>query len=215
MRRRGKRRTPGRRLGGGGKGMSSSVKFRQSARPWGPRVRSSRAAASKIRRGSRPGGRPAIPPPRQKARCGPERVANGEAQVTQRPFVGVDAQDLAQARRSSAPDESAAAGGGRVGAQKRVDKARPAPAKNRGSPSPALPLARAQAGIVAAETLHFRRILSGPPLAVGLAERRRTALATVGSSVGEQVRVGANHWRMGIVGGALSPVHASYPPRLS
>ena len=129
---------------------SPAQAFRLAARPFGSTARSSRAAASTIRPGSRLGGRlGAITPERQEVRRGPERVADRETEVAQRGFVGVEAQDFgARPRRS-------AARGGRAGRRRRADRRaelrREARARRRrqtaDSPSPALPLARAQAGI--------------------------------------------------------------------
>ena len=64
-----------------------------------------------------------IAPQRQELRRGPERVADGEAQVAQRAFVGVEAQDLGGGggalKRQAGAQRS---GGRRVGAQEGVEK---------------------------------------------------------------------------------------------
>ena len=129
---------------------SPAQAFRLAARPFGSTARSSRAAASRIRAGSRLGGRlGAIAPERQEVRRGPERVADGEAEVTQRGFVGVEAQDFcAKPRRS-------AARGGRAARLRRADRcaerrrAKRARRRRQTADRPPLPFrcARAQAGI--------------------------------------------------------------------
>ena len=104
----------------------------------------------KIRPGSRLGGRPARSRhSRSSLAGGPELLADGEAQVAQRAFVGVEAEDLGASPGALKRQAGAQRpGGGRVAAQEGVEQsASPAPAANSGSPSPALPLARAQAGI--------------------------------------------------------------------
>ena len=70
--------------------------FRLDARPFGSgRARSSRAAASNIQLGSRLGGRPARSRhSRSSFAAGLSCFADGEAQVAQRAFVGVEAEDL-------------------------------------------------------------------------------------------------------------------------
>ena len=162
-------------------------------------ARSSRAAASASRPGSRLGGR--LARSRHSDRrfaAGPSRVANGEAQVAQRAFVGVEAQDLGggggalSARRErSAP----AAGGSRR--RTASSRARPAPAKNRGSPSPALPLARAQRRDAAGGGKAVRfRAFAEVRLArrAGAAAQERPRRGRRGGR--EQGRVGANHVAM-------------------
>ena len=86
-------------------------------------------------------GRPAgaIAPQRQQVRGGPERVADGEAQVAQRGFVGVDAQDLGGGRGALQRQAGAQRpGGGRVGAQERRREAR-VRRRRRTADRPALP----------------------------------------------------------------------------
>ena len=82
---------------------SPAQSFRLAARPFG----SGTSQVQPRRRVEDPprveAGRPAgeVAPQRQKARGGPELVADGEAQIAQRAFVGVEAQDLgARPRRS-------------------------------------------------------------------------------------------------------------------
>ena len=128
---------------------SPTQAFRPAARPLGSTARSSRAAASKIRLGSRLGGRSA--PSRQSDRrlaAGPSgsptakrRSRSAAASVLRRRILA-QAAALCSARRAR---KAPAAGGS---ARRAVSsKASPAPAANSGSPSPALPGARAQAGI--------------------------------------------------------------------
>ena len=70
-----------------------------AARPLGSTARSSRAAAAKIRLGSRLGGRLGdVAPERQELCRRSERVADGEAEVAQRGCVGVEAQDFGAGR---------------------------------------------------------------------------------------------------------------------
>ena len=73
-------------------------------------------------------GRPAgaIAPQRQEVRRGPERVADGEAEVAQRGFVGVEAQDFGGGGGALQREAGAQRpGGGRVGAQIGVEKREP------------------------------------------------------------------------------------------
>ena len=191
----GRRRTPGRR----------PLRPRRPDRPplrkpsgsrrgrSGPQARSSRAAASRIRPGSRLGGRPARSRHSEEVRRGPARVADGEAEVAQRGFVGVEAQDFGRSRGALQREAGAQRPGGRrLGAQnRRRASASPAPAANRGSPSPALPLARAQAGIGAGggKACAVPRVSAGSVCArarvAGGAERRSSK---VRRAVGEQGR---------------------------
>ena len=108
---------------------SPAQAFRLAARPLGSTARSSRAAASKIRLGSRLGGRlSAVAPERQEVRRGSERVADGEAEVAQRGFVGVEAQDFGAGRGALQREAGAQRpGGGRIGAQECVEQSEPGP----------------------------------------------------------------------------------------
>ena len=181
---------------------SPAQAFRLDARPFGSgRARSSRAAASAIRPGSRLGGRPARSRhSRQQLRRGPERVADGEAQVAQRAFVGVEAQDLGGGRGALKREAGAQRpGGGRVAAQEGVEQseagaggeqrialpcpsARPRPGRDRRRRRKGLPFRG------------FRRA----PLRSRRASRaaRERAPPSVWRRVGEQVEIGANHVRM-------------------
>ena len=100
--------------------------------------------------GSRLGGRSA--PSRQSDRrfaAGPSGSPTAKREVTQRGGVGVEAQDFGAgrgARAARAAERKAPAARGSV-RKNASSKASPAPAANSGSPSPALPLVRAQAGI--------------------------------------------------------------------
>ena len=167
-------------------------------------------------------GRPAgaIAPQRQKVRRGPERVADGEAQVAQRGCVGVDAQDFGGGRGALQRQAGAQRpGGGRVGAQdRRRASASPAPAANSGSPSPALPLARAQAGIGAGGGKACR---SGVFAALGFARARFRSGAGTRSPGSASAGRRADRDRRESLGhgeslrGALSRFVARNPPRLS
>ena len=172
------------------------------------RARSSRAAASVIRPGSRLGGRSASH--RAIATGGSRRaepgVAGGEAQVAQRGFVGVDPQDPgARPRRSAAPGEraSAPAAGGSARKMRRAKRPSPAPAaEQRDRPPLPFPLARAQAGIGAGAGKSLA-LLRGfrlsrcafacarpPPNGAGARPRRGR------SAVVEQFEISANHLAM-------------------
>jgi len=73
-------------------------------------------------------GRPAgaIAPVRQEVRCGSERVPDGEPEVAQRGFVGVDAQDFCGSRGALRRQAGAQRpGGGRIDAQGRVEPSEP------------------------------------------------------------------------------------------
>ena len=102
--------------------------------------RSSRAVASRIRRGSRLGDRPARSRHSDKeARGGPKLVANGEAQIAQRAFVGVEAQDLGAGRGALKREAGAQRPGARrVAAQESVEKGERGAGEEAGD-RPALP----------------------------------------------------------------------------
>ena len=148
-------------------------------------------------------GRPAgeIAPERQKVRCGPERVADGEAQVAQRAFVGVEAQDLGGGRGALQRQAGAQRpGGGRVGAQEGVEQAR-GRRRRRTADRPPLPF-RSPAPRPGSAPAAERLAVSGAFAEVRLVrarlpERRRNARRR-GSArrVGEQVEIGANHLGM-------------------
>ena len=121
-----------------------ALAFRLDARPFGSTARSSRAAAAASRPGSRPGGRLARSRHSVKRfAAGPSssptakrRSRNAPSSALRRRILA-EAAALCSARRArSAP----AAGGSRRRTASR--SASPAPAKKRGSPCPALPLAR-------------------------------------------------------------------------
>jgi hypothetical protein len=127
-------------------------------------------------------------------RSGPQFLSNGEAQVAQRAFMRVEAQDLC--RGGGALKRQACAqrpGGGRVATQDSVEEGEAGPAKNSGSPS-ALPLARAQVG-----TGEVGNGCAGKRLAwirLGSRDRpdgRSNGLRDIGGPVGEQGGIGANH----------------------
>jgi hypothetical protein len=95
-------------------------------------------------------GRPAgaIAPERRKTCHGAERVAEGEAEVARRGFVGVEAQDFCASRGALQCEAGAERPAGGGSARRNASRsASPAPAANSGSDSPVLPLARAQVGI--------------------------------------------------------------------
>ena len=172
--------------------------FRVDARPFGSgRARSSRAAASRIRPGSRLGGRPARSRHSDKRfAAGPSafsvakrRSRSAPSSALRRRILAVAAALFSARRAWSAP---AAGGSARRNASR---SASPAPAANSGSPSPALPLARAQAGIGAGGG---KACLSGAFVEVRLVRRgcRSDAGAPFQrgwSAVGEQLEIGANH----------------------
>ena len=138
-------------------------------------------------------GRPAgaIAPERQEGRRGPERVADGEAEVAQRGCVGVEAQDFGGGRGALQRQAGAQRpGGGRIGAQIGVEKASPAPAANSGSPSPALPLPAPRPGSApAAERLAVPGFSRGPLGSRAPAGRRRERGPEGLEAVVEQARV--------------------------
>ena len=145
----------GGRLGGGGDRIpcpaQSPTGFRRARRRRDGTGRGGRAAAAS-RRASRLGGRPA----RSRHSCksfaaGGGSAVDREAQVAQSRCVGVEAQDLGRGRGALQAPGARAAPRRRAGRARRCAsrRARLAPAANRGSPSPALPLARAQAGTAA------------------------------------------------------------------
>ena len=147
-------RDGGERQGGGVCGRrtgspSPAQAFRLAARPFGSTARSSRAAASRIRPGSRLGGRPArLRHSQSRFAAGPsgsptaKRRSRSAASSALRRRILAEAAALCSASR----ERNAPAAGGSV-RRKASSKASPAPAANSGSPSPALPGARAQAGI--------------------------------------------------------------------
>ena len=111
-------------------------------------------------------GRPAgaIAPERQKVRCGPERVADGEAQVAQRAFVGVEAQDFGGGRGALQRQAGAERpGGGRVGraGMRRAAQARRRPRTADRPPLPFRSPAPRPGSALAAERLAVPGFLSG------------------------------------------------------
>ena len=161
--------------------------------------RSSAVVASRIRSGSRPGGRPARS--RQslsKIRRRAERVADGEAEIAQRAFVGVDAQDLGcgrgalqrqagrrprrQADRGAEGVEQGEPGaGGEQGIALPCPSARPRPGRDQRRRRKRLP---------------FRSFRRARRRSRALAKRRRDGLAQVVGEGRGEVRVGANHLAM-------------------
>ena len=173
------------------------------------RMRSSRAAASRTRPGSRLGGRPARS--RQSAEGWPpgRRVADGEAQVAQRGFVGVDAQDFGRGRGALQRQAGAQrACGGRIAAETGIQQERgrrrrrtaDRPALPFRSPGPRMGPALAAKGCFAA---FFARIGA---LARASRAAQERALPGSGSAVGEQLEVGANHTAHGESSAALCHV---------
>ena len=196
--------------------------FRLAARPFGSTARSSRAAASRIWAGSRLGGRPAPSrQQRQKGRRGPERVADGEAEVTQRGCVGVEAQDLGggrgalqrkpereaprrrAGRRAGQASRSASAGaGGEQGIALPCPSARPRPGRDR---------SRRLEGLAVPG---FSLVSTWLARASRAAQRTRSSGSGGGSA--SSSRIGANHSAHDeFLCGALSRRLARNPPRLS
>ena len=156
---------------------------------------------------------------RQKVRGGPERVADGEAEVAQRGFVGVDAQDFGGSRGALQRQAGAQrAGGGRVGAQGRVEQSEPgAGGKQRiALPCPsARPAPRPGSAAGGGKVLLFRGFRRARLGSRARRERRRNAVLRVWRQIGKQVEIGANHRGMvNSCGGALSRCVARNPPRL-
>ena len=164
-------------------------------------ARSSRAAAAASRPGSRLGGRPARSRHSLSSfAAGPSGVADGEAQVAQRAFVGVEAQDLgggggALKRQARAQRP----GGGRVAAQAGVEQgeagaggeqriALPCPSAR---PRPGRDRRRRRKG------LRFRGFRRGPAWSARFAARRGNAprRGRRGGS-GTRVRSARITWRM-------------------
>jgi hypothetical protein len=160
-------------------------------------ARSNRAAAtSRIRPGSRLGGRSAP------SRHSDKRVAASPggsptakrrsrsaaaSALTRRIFAAAAA--LCSARR--ARNAPAAGGSAR---RKASSKASPAPAANRGSPSPALPAALAQAGIGAGGGKAWcSGVFVEGRLCASLPRRRTEVVQGGWSAVVEQLEIGANH----------------------
>jgi hypothetical protein len=103
---------------------SPAQAFRLAARPFGSTARSSRVENPGWVEAGRPAG--AIAPERHEVRRWPGQVANGEAEVAQRGFVGVDAQDFCGSRGALKCEAGAQrAGSGRIGAQGRVEQGEP------------------------------------------------------------------------------------------
>ena len=139
----------------------------------------------------RPGGEVA-PQPEQPCR-GTGVFADGEAQVAERDFVGVEAQDLGRGggalKRQAGAQRS---GGGRVGAETGVEQSEAGAGGEQRIPL-AVPLARAHDGIAGGDgkggvsgAFAEVRLPRVPP------QRRANALAGVGGRVGKRVEVGAN-----------------------
>ena len=182
-------------------------------------VRSSRAAASPIRRGSRPGGRtPRSRHSDRRLRRRRKVVADGEAQVAQRAFIGVEAQDLG-AGRGAVHSEARAegSGAGRVAAQESVEQGEACAGEEERIALPC-PSAGPRPG------RDRRRRRKGLPFrGFGNARLRSRALASVAvtlsprSSARVARRSGSARitwaWQHG--GGALSALLLGYPPRLS
>ena len=180
---------------------SPAQAFRLAARPFGSTARSSRAAASKSGRGRGWGAGSA--PSRQSDRrfaAGPSGSPTAKRRSRSAAASALTRRILARPRRS-------AARGGRARRRRRADRRaelrREERARRRrqtgGSPSPALPLARAQAGIGAGggkacrSGVFVERCL-GSRAPAETAPKRRSC--TCRRRVGEQVEIGANHWGM-------------------
>ena len=167
----------------------------------GPQARSSRAAASAIRPGSRLGGR--LARSRQsdnRFAAGPSGVADGEAEVAQRGFVGVEAQDFGGGRGALKRQAGAQRpGGGRVAAQTGVEQSEPgAGGKQRialpcpsARPRPGRDRRRRRKGL---PFRGFRRARLGSRALSRAAQER--ASPRVGEGSASRVEIGANHWRM-------------------
>ena len=150
------------------------------------------------RRGGRPGGE--VAPQPEQLRCRPEFLADGEAQVAQRAFVGVEAQDLgggggALKRQAGAQRP----GGGRVAAQKSVEQSEAGAGGEQGIALPC-PAARPRPGGdrrgQERKILRAQGVGDGPPCLRAPWRRRRRGRVTVVGEVGKEVRVGANHLGM-------------------
>jgi hypothetical protein len=143
-------------------------------------------------------GRPAgaTTPERQQVRRGPARVADGEAEVAQRSFVGVDAQDFCASRGALKREPGAQrAGGGRIGPETGVEQSEPgAGGKQRialpcpsACPRPGRDLRRRRRGV---PFRGFRLACLGSRALRG---RRGKALLNIRRQLGEEVEIGANH----------------------
>ena len=199
---------------------SPAQAFRLAARPFGSTARSSRAAASPnpawVEAG-RPAG--AIAPQRQEVRRGPERVADGEAEVAQRGCVGVEAQDFGGSRGALQREAGAQRpGGGRVGAQDRR-RARRARRRRQTADRPALPFrwpAPRPGSAPAAERLAVPGFSLGSPWlarASRAAQERAPQGLECGRRAGRDRRESPGHGES--LRGALSRCVARNPPRLS
>ena len=177
---------------------SPAQAFRLAARPFGSTARSSAR-----RRGGEPAGVEAgraggeVAPQLKELRRGWAGVADGEAQIAQRAFVGVEAQDFGRGRGADEGEALAQRAGAKAdrGAGSASSRARPAPAEKSGSPCPALPLARAQAGTARRRRKGWRfwGFRRGPARPRAPPRRRGKALAEVGERVGNEGEIGANH----------------------
>ena len=133
----------------------------------------------------RPGGE--VAPQPEQLRRGPELLANGEAQVAQRAFVGVEAQDLgggggALKRQAGAQRP----GGGRVAAQNSVEQREPGAGEEQGIALPC-PSARPRPGRDRAagdgKVCWSKRLAAVLVAGAGRPRRCESALAEVGDEV--------------------------------
>ena len=163
-------------------------------------------------------GRPAgaIAPERQEVRRGPERVADGEAEVAQRGCVGVEAQDLGGSRGALQREAGAQrAGGGRIGAEKGVEQGEPgAGGKQRialpcpsAGPRPGRDRRRRRKG------LPFRGFRRGSSwlARASRAAQKRTPRGSGGASASSSSSARIT-WAWWVLGGALSPCGAESAP---
>ena len=178
---------------------SPAQAFRLAARPFGSTARSSRAAASRIRPGSRLGGRPA--PSRHSDKrfaAGPPGSPTAKRRSRSAASSALTRRILAEAAAlcSASRERNAPAAGGSA-RRKASRSASPAPAANSGSPSPALPLARAQAGTGAGGgKACCSGVFAGLAWFAHASRAAREALLNVRRRFGEEVEIGANHRRM-------------------
>ena len=177
---------------------SPAQAFRLAARPFESTTRSSRAAASRIRPGSRLGGRPA--PSRHSDRrfaAGPPGSPTAKRRSRSAASSALRRRILAEAARSAAPAVSATP---RRRAAQRADRRREAQAQRRRQigDRPPLPSAgpRPSRDRGRRQGLPFQGFRHGSLGSRALGERRGKALRTVRSAVVEQVEIGANHWGM-------------------
>jgi hypothetical protein len=164
-------------------------------------------------------GRPAgaIAPEREEVRGRPERVASCEAQVAERGFVGVDAQDFCASRGALQRQASAQRpGGGRLDAEEGVKQSEPSACGKQRIALPC-PSARPRPGRdrgwrKGLPSRGFRRARLGSRPHCG---RRVNAFRRVWGQVCEQLEIGANHLGMVNRWRRFVTLVANNPPRLS